>query len=86
MGKLYFQARQDGVYRLWEIVGTIPSNQGGTDQPVEVQSYLLDFANQTLFKSPKTRGMFMHTLDDMGVEVDEDVMRGLVIGIFKKVG
>jgi hypothetical protein len=86
MGKLYFQARQDGVYRLWEIVGTIPSNQGGTNQPVEVQNYLLDFANQTLFKSPKTRGMYLDALDRLGVEVDSDIAQGIVIGIFKKVG
>ena len=61
-------------------------NRLGDSATVEVQSYLLDFANQNLIKSPNTRIIFMHTLDDMGVEVDEDISQGIVIGIFKKVG
>ncbi len=80
-GKVYFDARQDGSYKLWEIIKFAPEFHD-----IEVQSYILDFANQTLMKSIKTRFMTIEQLENIGVEVDEDTAQGMVIGIFDKVG
>jgi hypothetical protein len=87
MGKLYFQARQDGTYRIWQILGIIPTNQGGTNQPIEIQSYLLNWDAQNLTKAPDTITVYMSDLDKYNmVPIDEDNAEGIIIGIFDRIG
>lgn len=87
MDKLYFQARSDGTYRIWEILRMLPSYKADINQPIEIQSYLLNWTEQNLTKAPKTVVAYMGDLDKYNmVPIDENAAEGIIIGIFKRIG
>lgn len=85
--KLYFEARSDGTYRIWEIIRILPSYKTDINQPIEIQTYLLNWTAQNLTKDSKTVIVHMGDLDKYNmVPIDEYSARGIVIGIFDRIG